>query len=72
MTSILRKVLSSDPQISRRTDSYIDDIAVNEAVVSSSEVCKHLRKSGLEPRDADADVDAVDVALLAGIGRGRG
>ena len=53
MTSILRKVLSLDPDISLGTDNYLDDIAVNETVVSSARVCQHLKKFGLEPKSPE-------------------
>ena len=36
MTSILRKVLSLDNEVCRGTDHYIDDIVVQESVVTRS------------------------------------
>ncbi len=38
MTAVLNHVLSSDPQVASGTDSYIDDIAVDEDIVSCSKV----------------------------------
>lgn len=52
MTSIVNKVLSINPRINEGCDAYIDDIIVNENVVSSSEVIKHLESYGLESKAA--------------------
>jgi hypothetical protein len=43
--------LSSDANLG--TDSYIDDIVVNEDVVSSERVAGHLIKYGLESKPAE-------------------
>ena len=48
MTHVLRKVLSMDREISEGTDNYIDDIIVNESIISAEKVKDHLSKYGLE------------------------
>ncbi len=50
MTSIVNKVLALDPEVRAATDSYVDDIIVNEDAVSSQRVVDHLRTFGLEPK----------------------
>ena len=52
MTSIVNKVLSMDDDVSAGTDSYIDDIVVNEHIVSSQRVIDLLRRYGLEAKPA--------------------
>ncbi|XP_067943225.1 uncharacterized protein [Watersipora subatra] len=47
MSRILAKVLSMDEKIAKGTDHYIDDIVVNEDVVSALKVKDHLQKYGL-------------------------
>lgn len=47
MTQILKKVLSLDSEVERGTDNYIDDIIVNESIVSSERVQEHLSQYGL-------------------------
>lgn len=47
MSRIVNEVLSLDEKVRQGTDSYIDDIIVNEAVVSAEEVGAHLRAHGL-------------------------
>lgn len=53
MTSIVNRVLSSNDRIQRGTDSYIDDIIVNEDVVSIKEVMEQLSKYGLEFKEPE-------------------
>ena len=48
MNVILRKVLSLDPEIKNGTSNYIDDIIVDQSIVSVEKVRAHLRKFGLE------------------------
>ena len=48
MTAIVNKVLAADDQIRSATDSYIDDIVVNEDKVAADQVVEHLRCHGLE------------------------
>ncbi|MEL6805127.1 MAG: hypothetical protein AAFO91_15250, partial [Bacteroidota bacterium] len=51
MTAVLRKVLSLNERISAGTDHCVDDIVVQEAVVSSQEVREHLARYGLESKE---------------------
>lgn len=48
MSAIVNKVLSADPQVCSGSDSYVDDIIVNEDVVSVQRVVELLKKFGLE------------------------
>lgn len=50
MSAVVNKVLSSDGRIKKGTDSYVDDIIVNETVVTCDEVISHLRQFGLEAK----------------------
>lgn len=50
MTKILNEVLAQDEHVRKGTDSYIDDIIVNEEIVSAEEVVKHLACYGLETK----------------------
>lgn len=50
MSAVLKKVLSLEPKISSATDSYIDDIIVNNDIVSGEEVVIFLRKYGLDAK----------------------
>ena len=50
MTAIVNKVLAADDQIRSATDSYIDDIVVNEDKVAADQVVEHLRYYGLEAK----------------------
>ena len=56
MTSILRKVLSLDDRVCRRTDHNFDDIVVRESIVGVGEVCARLTKYGLEMKEPE-DLD---------------
>jgi transposase InsO family protein len=47
MSHILGKVLSLDPRIREATGFYLDDIIVNEDMVSAEQVSEHLSKYGL-------------------------
>ena len=53
MSVILRKVLSLDARIESATDHYIDDIVVNESIVSVAEVSSHLARYGLRTKPAE-------------------
>ena len=56
MTSIIRcvnKVLSIDGEVRAGTDSYIDDIVVNELVVPRSRVVELLQKYGFTSNPAE-------------------
>ena len=50
MTAIVNKVLAADDQIRSATDSYIDDIVVNEDKVAADQVVEHLCCHGLEAK----------------------
>ena len=50
MTKILSEVLAQDERVRKGTDSYIDDIIVNEDVVSAEKVISHLACYGLETK----------------------
>ena len=50
MCAIIKTVLSIDPVMKEGTDSFIDDI--NENVISSSDVIRHLKSFGLESKPA--------------------
>ena len=54
MTMILGKVLSLDPAVGRGTDHYIDDIIVQESVVSADRVRVHLRQYGLVTKEPES------------------
>lgn len=58
MTAIVTKVLAMDEEVREGTDSYIDDIIVNESVIPVGRVESLLRRYGLEPKDAVPLVDS--------------
>lgn len=47
MSKVIDKVLSLDERIDAATDHYVDDIILDESVVSTEEVVAHLTKHGL-------------------------
>ena len=47
MQAIMRAMLPQDPIIKHATLSYIDDVYINEGVVSADKVKEHLEKYGL-------------------------
>ena len=51
MAKVLGKVLSLDDHIRRGTSSYVDDIAVNESIVSVEDVRLHLKRYGLVTKE---------------------
>ena len=51
MSRVLLKVLSLSEDIRKGTDAYIDDIVVNESVVSVLDVKKHLARFGLQTKE---------------------
>lgn len=53
MTMILGEVLSLDPDVGRATDHYVDDIMVQESIVSADRVRKHLQAYGLESKEPE-------------------
>ena len=52
MSEILRKVLSLQPDVAQGTDHFVDDLIVNENIVSVEKVIDHLKKYGLESKPA--------------------
>ena len=50
MSKIVQLVLAQDERVRAGTDSYIDDIMVDEDIVTVEEVVKHLRRYGLETK----------------------
>jgi len=54
MSAVLNKVLSSDPDIADATDSYVDDIIVNNDKVSNESVLKLLQEFGLEAKEPES------------------
>lgn len=52
MTAIVNRVLGLDKSVRAGTDSYIDDIVVNEEVVKAERVVSLLRQYGLEAKPA--------------------
>lgn len=58
MSAIVTKVLSLDPNIERATDSFIDDIIVNESIISANEVSQHLQRYGLESKPSECLIGA--------------
>ena len=54
MTAIVNKILSANPKIREATDSYIDDIIVNNDLVSTEEVIQHLEDFGLKSKEPNS------------------
>ncbi len=50
MSAVLNKVLSMNKLVSSGTDSYVDDIIVNEDIVSSETVLDLLQEYGLDAK----------------------
>ena len=53
MKTVLNKVLSMSANIQKGTSSYVDDLIVNEDVVSAAEVRDHLARYGLVTKDPE-------------------
>ena len=53
MKSVLTAVLTQDETVDRATSSYLDDIFVNEDVISAQFIEKHLSQYGLECKPAE-------------------
>ena len=53
MSKILKTVLKKDEQIYRATNSYIDDILVDEKIVSTPRLIEHLKKFGLVTKEPE-------------------
>jgi hypothetical protein len=58
MSRILAKVLSLDDKVCKGTDHYIDDIIVNEDIVSVAHVKNHLQKFGLLSKEPENLISA--------------
>ncbi len=54
MTTVLNKVLFMDSAVRSGTDLYVDDIIVNNDVVSNDHVIQHLRAYGLEAKPPES------------------
>ena len=48
MKSVVRAVLRQDPEVERATIPYVDDLCVNEDLISADRVVKHFEAYGLE------------------------
>ena len=64
MKSVLTAVLTQDETVDRATSSYLDDIFVNEDVVSVQCVENHLLRYGLECKPAEHVADGARVLGL--------
>ena len=64
MKSVLTAVLAQDETVDRATSSYLDDIFVNEDVVSVQCVENHLLRYGLECKPAERVADGARVLGL--------
>ena len=72
MKSVLTAVLTQDETVDRATASYLDDIFVNEDVISAQFIEKHLSRYGLECKPAERVTDRARVLGLNVWGGGRG
>ena len=64
MKAVLNYVLSQDPVVRRGTSAYIDDIFINEDVVTASYVKAHLESFGLTSKPPERLVDGARVLGL--------
>lgn len=48
MKRVVQAVLSQDPEVERATIPYVDDLCVNEDIVSADRVVEHFARYGLE------------------------
>ncbi|XP_076056355.1 uncharacterized protein LOC143034304 [Oratosquilla oratoria] len=53
MTRILRTVLEKTEAMKKGTDSYLDDILVDDGIVSTSNVVEHLARYGLTAKEPE-------------------
>ena len=53
MSKILKTVLEKDEHINRATNSYIDDILVDEKMVTAQKLMDHLKKFGLVTKEPE-------------------
>ena len=63
MSKIVKSVLALSPSIREGTSSYIDDIIVDQAVVSSREVGDHLRGYGLISKEPELVAEGAALGL---------
>ena len=52
MKAVLDTVISQDPDVKRAVSTYIDDLRVDETVLSAEKVTEHLKRFGLECKQA--------------------
>ena len=75
MTRILKEVLAKSETVEKGTDSYIDDIAVNESVILADDVVAHLKSYGLKAKSpvefSGARVLGLSLSLLGEFGATR-
>ena len=64
MKSVLTAVLTQDETVDHATSSYLDDIFVNEDVISAQFIEKHLSRYGLECKPAERVADGARVLGL--------
>lgn len=64
MSAIMNVVMSQDKEIRRATSSYIDDVYVNENVVSSTRVKEHLERFVLVCKATEPLQDGANVLGL--------
>ena len=53
MSKILKSLLKKEEQIYRATTSYIDDILVDEKIVSTQRLIEYLKKFGLVTKEPE-------------------
>ena len=64
MKSVLTAVLTQDETVDRATSSYLDDIFINEDVISAQFIEKHLSRYGLECKPTERVADGARVLGL--------
>ncbi|KAK4319771.1 hypothetical protein Pmani_009323 [Petrolisthes manimaculis] len=64
MKTVLNSVLSQDLEVKRGTSAYIDDVLVNEEVVTASRVVEHLERYGLVSKAPECVVDGARILGL--------
>ena len=68
MKAVLNRVLSQDPDVRRGTSAYIDDILVNEDIISASRVQEHLMTFGFTSKPHERVADGAHVLGLRVLG----
>ena len=64
MSCILDRVLTMNPNVRAATDSYIDDILVNEDLMSAEDVAMHLARYGLQTKSPERIANGAKVLGL--------